>query len=237
MFVPELVHVLDGEQIASLRKECRGIVRMGFRSLMRSMKALEGKHYDREELAVRIQSKEVMEELLSGRRQGHLSWVWNAKAKELSDRAWRLYTQKKEEERQKAETEKERRAAIDHEKREKVRLAAAKRAEEERAQLAQAAKAAAEREAAREAWEEAHPVQGRSIRDEARRQKALSDMDRAREIMAPIVDDVRRPARGLGGKRWYRCEKCGKVGPADEFAVGDTAGVWNRGICCGCAWQ
>lgn len=237
VFVPELVHVLDGEQIASLRKECRGIVRMGFRSLMRSMKALEGKHYDREELAVRIQSKEVMEELLSGRRQGHLSWVWNAKAKELSDRAWRLYTQKKEEERQKAETEKERRAAIDHEKREKVRLAAAKRAEEERAQLAQAAKAAAEREAAREAWEEAHPVQGRSIRDEARRQKALSDMDRAREIMAPIVDDVRRPARGLGGKRWYRCEKCGKVGPADEFAVGDTAGVWNRGICCGCAWQ
>ena len=120
VFVPELVHVLDGEQIASLRKECRGIVRMGFRSLMRSMKALEGKHYDREELAVRIQSKEVMEELLSGRRQGHLSWVWNAKAKELSDRAWRLYTQKKEEERQKAETEKERRAAIDHEKREKV---------------------------------------------------------------------------------------------------------------------
>lgn len=69
VFVPELVHVLDGEQIASLRKECRGIVRIGLRSLMRSMKTLEGKHYDREELAVRIQSKEVMEELLSGRRQ------------------------------------------------------------------------------------------------------------------------------------------------------------------------
>ena len=63
VFVPELVHVLDGEQIASLRKECRGIVRIGLRSLMRSMKTLEGKHYDREELAVRIQSKEVMEEL------------------------------------------------------------------------------------------------------------------------------------------------------------------------------
>ena len=72
VFVPELVHVLDGEQIASLRKECRGIVRIGLRSLMRSMKTLEGKHYDREELAVRIQSKEVMEELLSGRRQRHL---------------------------------------------------------------------------------------------------------------------------------------------------------------------
>ena len=196
VFVPELVHVLDGEQIASLRKECRGIVRIGLRSLMRSMKTLEGKHYDREELAVRIQSKEVMEELLSGRRQRHLEWAWNAKAKELGDRAWALYAQRKKEERQKADAEKERKAVIDQARREKVRLAAAKRAEKERAQLAQATKATAEREAAREAWEEAHPVQGRSIRDEARRQKALSDMDRAREIMAPIVDDARRPARG-----------------------------------------
>ena len=41
--------------------------------------------------------------------------------------------------------------------------------------------------------------------------------------------------KGLGGKRWYRCEKCGKVGPADEFAVGDVGGVWNRGVCCECA--
>jgi len=77
-------------------------------------------------------------------------------------------------------------------------------------------------------------VQGRSIRDEERRQKALSDMDRAREIMASIVDDARRPARGLGGKRWYRCEKCGRVGPADVFAVGDVGGVWNWGICIEC---
>lgn len=44
------------------------------------------------------------------------------------------------------------------------------RREEERAQLAQAAKAAAERGGvAREVWGEAHPVQGRAIRDEARR--------------------------------------------------------------------
>lgn len=234
VFVPELAHVLGGEQIASLGQECRGIVRIDLRGLMHSMKALEGKHYDREELAVRIQSKKVMEELLSGRRQRYLSWAWNAKAKELSDQAWKLYTQRKEEEGQKAEAEKERRAAINQARREKARLAAAKRAEEERAQLAQAAKAAAERVAAREAWEEAHPVQGRSIRDEARRQKALSDMDRAREIMAPIVDDASKPARGLGGKRWHRCEKCGKVGPADEFAVGDVGGVWNCGICHEC---
>lgn len=54
----------------------------------------------------------------------------------------------------------------------------AKKAEEGRAKLAQAAKATAESE-------EAHPVQGRSIRDEGRRRKALGDMDRARKIMAP----------------------------------------------------
>lgn len=104
VFVPELAHVLSGEQIASLRKECRGIVRIDLHGLMRAMKTLEGKHYDREELAVRIQSKEIMEELLSGRRQRHLDWAWNAKAKELSDRAWKLYAQRKEKEERKAET-------------------------------------------------------------------------------------------------------------------------------------
>lgn len=87
VFIPEFAHALSGEQIASFRKECRGIVKVDLRGLMHAMKALEGKHYDREELAVRIQSKEVMEELLSGKWQRHLEWVWNAKAKELSDQA------------------------------------------------------------------------------------------------------------------------------------------------------
>ena len=234
VFVPELVHVLSGEQSVSLREGCRGIVRINLRGLMRAMKTLEGRHYDREELAVRIQSKETMRDLLSGKRQRHLDWAWNAKAKEFSDQAWRAYIQRQEEERRKAQEERDRQAAIELANQERERLAAAKKAEEEREARALAAKAAADREATRLAWEEAHPVQGKAIRDEARRQKALSSMDRAREIMAPIVDDARKPARGLGGKRWYRCEKCGKVGPADEFAVGDVCGVWNRGICCEC---
>lgn len=37
--------------------------------------------------------------MLSGRRQRHLSWAWSAKAKKLSDQAWRLYVQRREEER------------------------------------------------------------------------------------------------------------------------------------------
>ena len=108
VFVPELVHALGGEQIASLREECRGIVRIDLRGLMREMKTLEGKHYDREELAVRIQSKKTMKDLLSGKCQRHLDWVWNAKAEELSDQARRAYIERKEEERRKAEEERER---------------------------------------------------------------------------------------------------------------------------------
>ena len=75
VFVPELAHVLGGEQIASLRKGCRGIVKINLRGLMRAMKALEGKHYDREELAVRIQSKEIMESCCLGNGSG----IWNGR--------------------------------------------------------------------------------------------------------------------------------------------------------------
>lgn len=151
-----------------------------------------------------------------------------AKVKELGDQAWRACIERKKEERRKTEEEREQKAAIYLANRERERLAAAKKAEEERKALVLAAKAAADGEEARLAWEEEHPVQRRSIRDEARRQKALSSMDRAREIMAPIVDDTRKPARDLGGQRWRRCEKCDKVGSADEFATGDVGGVWNR---------
>lgn len=91
VFVPELTHVFSGDQIASLRKGCRGIIKINLRGLMHTMKAFEGKRYDCEELAVRIQSKETMEELLSGKWQRHLEWAWNAKAKEPSDQVWKAY--------------------------------------------------------------------------------------------------------------------------------------------------
>lgn len=159
--------------------------------------------------------------------------VWSAeyllaKVKELGDQAWRAYIERKEEGRRRAEEERDRKASIDLTNRERERLATAKRAKEERVLCPWQQK---RRQIGKQrVWprEEEHPVQGKAIRDEARRQKALSSMDRAREIMAPIVDDARKPARGLGGQRWHRCEKCDKVGSADEFATGDVGGVWNR---------
>lgn len=86
------------------------------------MKTLERKHYDCEKLAVKIQGKEVMEELLSGQWRRYLSWVWSAEAKDLSDQAWRgFYRQCKKEKRRNAEVKKKRRAAIEQANRENVR--------------------------------------------------------------------------------------------------------------------
>jgi len=223
LIVPVLSHELTECQLAEVKEQYRGVLVLELRDWAMDIRESEGKHYNREELMAEIQSRGLMERLLAGRFRKYVRWAHNKKSRAAEAIERRKYQERVNEERKRREELE--RSREERRRQREERLAAARKAEKARL-------AAYEAETARiRAEREQEGLRRLALAEEERQKEAI---ERAREIMMPLVENPTRPARGIGGTRWYRCVACGTVGPETEFAIGDIDGRINWGICRQC---
>ena len=69
-----------------------------------------------------------------------------------------------------------------------------------------------------------------------RREELMSDEGPRviRSEILEVIDQQESPARDALGRRWFRCEICGKVAPEAEFSVMGGLGRLNLGKCRDC---
>ena len=220
--VVSLLHPLKERELEAIASTGIDVVLVDLRASLRARKRAEGKHFDRVAIVASYQDKRYIERLLLDESCPFKSWASNSKrasaeaesAKRM--RAWQAEQDKIEAERRRREQERERAEA---ERREilKQQLAEQRAAEEAEA---------ARRRAILEAEEAQRLAEEKAAAEEAER---LSRID----IMEQVCQQERQ-ARDPAGRRWVKCEKCGKVKPVDEFMMYGGAGRINLGTCYDC---
>ena len=116
---------------------------------------------------------------------------------------------------------------LDAEAAQKKRMELLRKQQEEREK--EAARQQADIEARRKEIEEKHKKEA----EERAKQKEV-DNQRCRNEISMVIDQQEKPARDSLGRRWVRCEECGKVELEDEFPIYGGKNHVNLGTCYSC---
>jgi len=214
--VVPLTHSLTDKQVDMIvGVGCQDVVVIDLRGAAKARKKELGKHFDRNELVAEFQDPALIASIMLDERWPYARWERNARRESVVA----------ERRKKRAELEKARRAQAAAKAEERRR----EREERERRMAEQAAQWEAERKrlAAELAEAEAERV---------RREELMSDEgQRAMRIeILKVIDQQESPAVDALGRRWLKCELCGKVAPETEFSVMGGLGRLNLGKCRDC---
>lgn len=231
----QLRHTVTNEQVERLSRHAEGVVLIDLRGHMRAtVRSMADRHYDRMELLTRYQDAGLIASILLEDEFGYKTWAYSSLAERLrAESAERLrVTTERERKRQEAkehkrEAEEER---LRKEREEKVaRLAEERRRlEDERRQREKA-----EFERMCQEWRE---ELARAEDEEIRREEALRPENESSFLpsILPLIDQQDKIAEDEFGRRWVKCEVCGKVAPERDFSIYGGQGRLNLGICTEC---
>ena len=214
--VVPLTHVLTDKQVdAIVSAGYRDVVVVDLRRAASARKKELGKHFDRYQLVAEFQDPALISSIMLDERWPYAHW-------ERNERREAVMAEREKRRAELAEAQRAQEAAKAEEKRRE-------REERERLRAEQAARAEAERQrmADKRAKKEAERL---------RREQLMSDEGQRaiRSEMLQVIDQQEIPARDALGRRWFRCELCGKVAPEDEFSVTGGRGKLNLGKCRAC---
>ena len=233
LVVLSLIHGVSQKSRTALAEARRDAFVVDLKALLKQRKEAAGKHYDRERILVGFQDEAFLADVLTQGDGSCLQWIFNAnaeaaakKSKEEHD-AWVAEREKKrkaEEEKRREESEKKR---METEER-AARILASKHATEPRGRnermkgrkrVFPQTRTASEANPAVPLWSEAMP----------------SEEAAERERMASLVLDPKKEAIDSRGRRWYRCELCGRASIEDDFpSIRGWVKDVNLGICRDC---
>ncbi len=220
-------HRLTDLQISEIVEKGRpDIVVVDLRQAMNARKRQLDKHFDRYQLVAEFQDRSRIEWILLCEDYEYKSWGHNARQEAKVEESRAKHKKRLEEERAK-EAERQR-------EREAERLERQKEAECERVEWARwQEEIAVLREEERKKRAEAEK------REEEKRQrrKQLAAEERQRSIRDEVmqaIDQQDTIVRDALGRRWCKCEICGKVASEDHFSLMGGPGRVNLGKCRAC---
>ena len=214
--VVSLIHPLKDCELEAIASTGVDVVLVDLRASLRARKRAEGKHFKRKSIVAEYQDKSFVECMLLDEGCPFKTWAANSKrasAEAESAERKRVWQEEREWERRKRE-----KAEAD--------LRARKRLEMERRQAA-LERQIFEQRAAKEAEEAERLAAEEAAREEAEKRSLI-------EIEEQLQQQEHQ-ARDSLGRRWVRCEKCGKAKLADEFMIYGGQGRMNLGTCYECS--
>lgn len=221
----QLRHTVTNEQVGRLAEHMDGVIVIDMRSHMRAtIRGMANRHYDRMELLTRYQDAELISSILLEDEFGYKTWEYSSLANQLHTKSVERMRLAREKERTRQEAEDRKRKA-EEERLRKERDERATRKAEEKRRLKEARRIADER---RKKEELEFERMRQELREEAAR--IAAEMQRREEAMRaendssflpsilPLIDQQEKPAEDEFGRRWVRCEVCGKVAPERDFS-------------------
>lgn len=218
----QLIHAVTTEQLSRLASAAEGVILVDLRKDMQREKKAQGKHFDRESIVLKYQDAGFIAWLLDDPNGDVKSWVHSA----VADRLWAESAARAKQAREKEKRRQEAERASLREERAK--------AEENRRKEREAREAEAAR--ARELFEKREAEEERRLEEERMREEAMQPHNDYKFLpkMRELVEQQDVPATDEFGRRWARCQICGKVAPEREFSVYGGAAKLNIGTCVEC---
>jgi hypothetical protein len=232
--VLKLRHTVSDDEVKRLSEHVEGVVVVDLRRHMRdAVRSMGDRHYDRTEMIARYQDKGFIRSFLMEDKPRYKTWAYNALAERLHAESVKRMEAARERERQRrAEEERQRREAKERQRREAEERLRKLREE----QAARDAEFERERQRQREELQPQLEEARREVEEEMRREEAMRPENDAKLLpsILPLVNQQETPAFDEFGRRWVRCEVCGKVAPEREFSFYGGIGRHNLGTCTEC---